>query len=155
MISSGTFKAHGVKVGMAASSLKGTEAVVVSLELDEGPDKGSRIDWVGWLSEKTAARTAESLALLGYTGEEDGEIRSPNQILAVLEPEDYTNEAGTTIARMRVRWINDLSGAGGGMKPLAGPELAGAKSRLRAALAAQKGRAATSPKAREEDEPRF
>ena len=59
MISSGTFKAHGVKIGMAASSQKGTEAVVVSLELDEGPDKGSRIDWVGWLSEKTAARTAE------------------------------------------------------------------------------------------------
>ena len=155
MLAAGTFRAHGVKIGMAASSQKGTEAVVVSLELDEGPDKGSRIDWVGWLSEKTAARTAESLALLGYTGEEDGEIRSPNQILAVLEPEDYTNEAGTTIARMRVRWINDLSGAGGGMKPLAGPELAGAKSRLRAALAAQKGRAATSPKAREEDEPRF
>ena len=155
MLAAGTFRAHGVKIGMAASSQKGTEAVVVSLELDEGPDKGSRIDWVGWLSEKTAARTAESLALLGYTGEEDGEIRSPNQILAVLEPEDYTNEAGTTIARMRVRWINDLSGAGGGRKPLAGPELAGAKSRLRAALAAQKGRAATSPKAREEDEPRF
>jgi hypothetical protein len=140
---------------MSASSQKGTEGVVVACELEEGPDKGSRIDWIGWLTEKTAARTAESLALFGYSGDDDGDVRSPNSVLVVLEPEPYTNEAGTTIERMRVKWINDLSGAGGGMKPLAGPELAGAKSRLKAALAAQKGRAATSPKAREEDEPRF
>ena len=61
MISEGSFKARGVAASMGKSSQKGTLCVSVTLRLEDGPHKGEMIDWVGWMSDATRARTAESL----------------------------------------------------------------------------------------------
>lgn len=106
MIQSGTFKARGVSATVIKSQNKGTPGVSVTLRLEEGPDKGSMIDWTGWLTEGTKARTAESLALLGFDGQDLATI-TRKEVVAVIEHEEYTTETGEPRVSAKVRWLND------------------------------------------------
>ena len=126
---------------------KETPGVKVICEYLDGPNKGSTIEWIGWLSEKTVARTGESLALMGYDGSDPASV-TKHKFQGVTELEDYTNTAGETKQRPRLQWINGASR----MVPMNGAEIAGAKDRLKSAIMALKAKA---PAASPEDEPRF
>jgi len=122
--------------------------VKVRCEYLEGPNKGQSIEWIGWLSEKTVARTGESLEIMGYDGS-DPETVTKNTFQGVTELEDYTNTAGETKQRPRLQWINGASR----MVAMNAAEVAGAKDRLKSALMALKAKAGKP--ATPEDEPRF
>lgn len=152
MIKTGSFAAKAAgPLEFVKSPEKGTPGVKVTVELKAGENLGERIEWIGWLTDATTVRTSESLALMGYDGS-DPESVMRKEFIAVIEHESYTNKAGESKQRPRVAWINDPSG-GGRMDPMTTPEIAGAKERIKAALAAAKAKAAkpTNP----EDEPRF
>lgn len=150
MIATGSYRARGISLDFIESPEKQTPGVKVVLRLEEGPDKGSNIEWIGWLSEKTIQRTGESLSLFGHDGEDASTI-TRNEVIAVIEHEEYTRKNGEVAHRPRVSWINDPSGAGRfvQMGPAA---VAGAKERIKAAMMAAK---AKKPAVDPADEPRF
>ena len=151
MIATGSYRAIGVSASLEKSPDKGTEGVRVTIRLEEGSDKGAQIDWVGWLTDKTLARTAESLALMGYDGENLETVRS-KAFVVVIEHEAFTRNNGESATRARVAWINDPTG-GGRMDPMNVAEVAGAKARLKAAMALAKQKSAKPLDPA--DEPRF
>lgn len=139
MIASGSYKARGTELRFSKSPDKGTECAVVVLRLEDGPDKGAHIEWVGWLTEKTVERTGASLTLMGYDGNDPATV-GKNEVSAVVEHESFTRANGEQSVRARVAWINDPNGAGR-FQQMTAPEIAGAKDRLRAAMMAFKAKA--------------
>lgn len=148
MIASGSFKARGTELAYAKSPDKGTPCVTVTVRLEEGPDKGSLIDWVGWLTDRTIARTGESLALFGYDGE-DPKTVGLKEVIVVIEHEEYDRTNGEKATRARVAWVNDPNGAGR-FQQMTAPEIAGAKDRLKAAMTAAKAKQPPSAVAADE-----
>lgn len=125
----GNHKAHAISVSMIESSKKNTPGVTAVLSIDEeGEMKGATIEWTGWLTEATKARTAESLSLLGCTDEDllrisqaDGPvpIKAPQAVIIVCEEEEYEKTDGTKGTAIRVRWINDPNRGGGSFAQMA------------------------------------
>jgi len=151
MIGTGSFAAKAAgPLEFVKSPEKGTPGVKVVVELKAGPNTGERIEWIGWLTDATTARTGESLALMGYDGSSPDTVMI-KEFIAVIEHEQYTNKAGEAKTRARVAWINDPTG-GGRMDPMSKSEIAGAQQRLKAALTAAKSKAGRNSS---EDEPRF
>lgn len=119
----GNHKAHAISVTMIESTEKKTPGVTAVLSIDEeGPMKGSTIEWTGWLTEATKVRTAESLSLLGCVDEDllrisqaDGPvaIKTPLPVIIVCEEEEYEKN-GEKRTAIRVRWINDPNRGGAG-----------------------------------------
>src|SRR6266496_3126842 len=101
----GNHKAHAITVCMIESSKKNTPGVTAVLSVDEdGPMKGATIEWTGWLTDATKARTAESLSLLGCVdedllrisqSEEPVPIKNPQGVIIVCEDEEYEKNDGT------------------------------------------------------------
>ena len=152
MIKTGSFAAKAASpLEFIKSPEKGTPGVKVTIELKAGENNGERVEWIGWLTEKTTQRTQESLALMGYDGDSEASVMK-KEFIAVIEHETYNNAAGEEKTRPRVAWINDPSG-GGRLDPMTSSEVSGAKERLKAAATAAKAKAKGSGKA--EDEPRF
>jgi hypothetical protein len=142
MIAFGSFRARATSLTYGKSPEKGTPCAIVMFLLSEGPDAGHSIEWIGYLTEKTEMATAESLARCGYDGSDDSTI-GRNEVQIVIDGEDYTNKAGETKQRSRVRWINDLSGAGR-FDAMAPHEVVGVKERLKAAMLASRAKAAAA-----------
>lgn len=152
MLSEGKFLSRGSDLKFGNFGEKGTPGVQVTMTMKEGPDVGLSIEWIGWLTEKTSARTGESLALMGYDGSDDTTV-GKRDVVSVIEHEPYTKKDGTPATRARVQWINDPA-AGGQFVAMNAAEVAGAKERLKAAMLAAKAAkpaAAVDP----EDELRF
>jgi hypothetical protein len=159
MIATGTFKARGCSdLEIVKSSKQETPGVRVLLQLLEGPDKGSTIEWVGWVSDKTIERTNESLGFMGYDGENPSSVKNKD-VSIVIEKEQYDRqtESGQTVTNEKavVRWINDPNAAGGRFLATTASEQAGIMQRLKAAGLAAKSRTANSAPANAEDEPQF
>jgi hypothetical protein len=126
MIEPGTYTARAKELAFITAST-GTEGARVFFELEDGRN----ISWVGWLSDACAARTAESLAICGFDGNDDSTV-TRNQVHLVVDLDDpYTNEAGETVQRSRVKWINDPNRAKGIGKPMEPSQALAAKQRLR------------------------
>jgi hypothetical protein len=126
----GNYKSHALSICMVESSKQKTPGVTVALSIDEeGPYKGETIEWTGWLTAATKARTAESLSLVGcsdedlmrvQTGEGAVPVSDPQVVIAVCEDEEWTTDKGEKRSTVRVRWINDPSRGGAAfaeMKP--------------------------------------
>ena len=153
MIKTGSFAAKAASpLEFIKSPEKGTPGVKVTIELKAGPNTGERIDWIGWLTDKTTQRTGESLTLMGYDGENPASIQK-KEFIAVIEHETYNNTAGEEKTRPRVAWINDPSG-GGRLDPMTATEVAGSKERLKAALTAAKAKAGKAA-AKDDETPDF
>jgi len=140
MIAAGNYVAKAKSLAYGKSPEKGTPCAIVQLVLQDGPDMGATVEWIGWLTEKTEAKTAESMALMGYDGIRDESIVR-NNVQVVIEHEHYMNVAGEQKTRVRVAWINDPSAAGR-FETLAPGEVTGIKQRLQAAMIAAKAKAA-------------
>jgi hypothetical protein len=111
-ISEGSYMAKAIAVsGIAAKT--GSQGIQVAFRLtDEGPFKDREIDWVGWLTDGTRERTAESLAVAGISIDERGQAKvSASRIVQlVIEHEPWTNEeTGKSGVSAKVRWVNDAN----------------------------------------------
>ena len=144
MISEGSFKARGVAASMGKSSQKGTLCVSVTLRLEDGPHKGEMIDWVGWMSDATRARTAESLELLGFDGD-DLATTNRNEVIAVIEHEEFTKQNGEVMKTARVKWLNDPKRGGAKFAPLSSGEAQALMGSLRGYVLAAKAAKGEAP----------
>lgn len=77
-------------------------------ETEEDVPTGETITWVGHFTDKTAARTIESLIHAGWQGEDPYELKDvpgssvlPTAVELVCEPEEY--EGSWTL---KVQWVN-------------------------------------------------
>jgi hypothetical protein len=149
MIAEGTYEARGISMSDCASGDKGTPGYTVTLRIeDDGPNKNALIEWVGWMTEKTEARTAESLMLLGYDGE-DYKTVTRNKVMIVIEHETnmYTTASGEQKqgTRARVRWINDPARGGASMQPLEAGKALEIKARLKGLILQQRAAKPAAP----------
>ena len=144
MISEGSFKARGIAASMGKSSQKGTLCVSVTLRLEDGPHKGEMIDWVGWMSDATKARTAESLELMGFDGDDLG-TTNRNEVIAVIEHEEFTKQNGEVLKTPRVKWINDTKRGGAKFAPLSPGETQALMGSLRGYVLAAKAAKGEAP----------
>lgn len=112
LISEGSYMARGTSLTLVNSTNKKTPgATVVFAIADEGPFEGKLIEWTGWLTDKTADRTAESLEFCGYDGTDPKTI-SKNLVQIVIEHETYAKKDEATgeekvYVNAKVRWVND------------------------------------------------
>lgn len=130
MLNPGNYKARGVSATLEKSSQKGTEQVNVTFRLESG----ETVHWIGYFTEKTEARTVESLMLCGWDGTDFASFSGIDQkdVMLVIEHEVYEGKP-----RVRVAWVNDPNRSVGG-KPMEGAEVASFAERMRARVAAVK-----------------
>lgn len=118
----GSYKARATEALLIKSKDKGTPGIQVNFEVTEGDFAGQTVRWDGWLTEKTAERTLESLSYCGWTGDDisvfaekgcpeslDGNIV---EIVVELEPYQGTEEKYAGKSFPRVQWVNKLGGRG-------------------------------------------
>jgi hypothetical protein len=143
LISEGSYMARGTSLALINSTNKNTPgATVVFAIADEGPFKGKLIEWTGWLTEKTADRTAESLEFCGFDGKDEKTI-SKNLVQIVIEHETYAKtdeENGTekVYVSAKVRWVNDPGRARTQFKPMDDVQKNEAMATLRGLVLAKK-----------------
>jgi hypothetical protein len=123
----------GLKMGL--SSDKGAEQVTVLFKLKGGPNNGDNIEWTGYLTDKTLARTNESLRYMGWDGVDDKSVMK-NDVSLVIEIDEYKGKQ-----RAKVQWVNSLAG---NAKPMTTAQSQSARQRLQAAEAARKAAAGNS-----------
>lgn len=117
MIQAGKFQARAVDWSLVAPSGEGEPQVVVRLELLDGPDAGSHINWYGHFTDLTRERTFEALRNMGWKGNNLADLSSLSAgvvVEAVIQIKRQTmgRNAGKDVSE--VRWIN--RGGGGGSK---------------------------------------
>ena len=146
MILEGAFKAKAIAPAtVGKSQTKGTPCVAVQLQFTEGPNEGQQIEWVGWMTDGTRARTAESLELLGFDGEDLATV-TRNEVVAVIEHEEYQKLDGSTAKRPRVKWINSPNRGGAKFETLSGTESARLMGELKGlVLASKQARGSAQP----------
>lgn len=97
---SGTYIARAVDIDMGFAET-GTPQYAVVFKIE---DTGEHITWYGFMTEKTAERTLESLRYCGWRGMDPGAIEIedlPEQVEIVVEEDEYNGNV-----RYRVRWVN-------------------------------------------------
>lgn len=126
MIPEGLYMARGLSMSEGKSKDKGSLGITVVFSItQEGPQKGQMIEWTGWLSDKAKSRTAESLVLCGFDGQ-DPETIKKNEVSITVQHEDLPVDPNNPTAPLRKRarcpWVNDPNRVGIGMVPLDGAE---------------------------------
>lgn len=156
----GTYPARATEVMLGISRTKGTPFVGVIFRVADGPYAGQTVKWDGWLTERTAKRTIESLQHCGWTGDDISVFASgalngidKNEVSLVVEMEDYqgTDEAKRGKKYPKVQWVNRAGGGsrfGGTAMNVAQAAAFGAKFRAVALeLKQQNGNGAARPPA--------
>jgi hypothetical protein len=117
-ITAGTYKARASgECVLGESKTKGTPFIEFYLTILEGENKGGRVRWTGYFTEKTNERSVQSLQTCGWQGEDlsefsDGGLHGldSNDVEIVVELESYENAEGETRSAPRVAWINRTGG---------------------------------------------
>ena len=117
-ITAGTYRARATgNVVLGTSTKKGTPFIEFYFAITDGESKGGSARWTSYFSEKTSARTIESLAHCGWRGEDlsefsDGALHGLDacEVEVVIELEEYEKE-GEKRTSPRVAWVNKI-GAG-------------------------------------------
>lgn len=130
MIPAGTHKAKAVSATLEKSPEKGTQNAHVKFQLESG----ETLDWYGYFTEKTEARTIEALLLCGWDGQDFVTFRgvTTNVVHVVVEHETYNGQT-----RAKIAWVNDPNRTVGG-KPMEAAEVSSFADRMRAKVAALK-----------------
>jgi hypothetical protein len=122
-------------VQFGESSKSGTPQVVVNFEVLEGPEQGRRIAWFGYFTEKTVARTIESLRFCGFKGDDLALAvtqKLDQEVQIAVAHEEYDGKP-----QAKVRWVNRAGGDGFRMdKPMAGAALTKFAAQLKNAVRA-------------------
>ena len=144
----GTFTAHARDYALGITD-NGKEQAAVLFEITEGDEAGERLTWFGYFTEKTAARTIESLRHCGWQGNDLSTITADdlcNDVSIVVDEEEYNGEL-----RTKIQWVNRL-GSGLAVKTRMDPTAAASfAARMKGACMAIKPsapQAATAPKPR-------
>lgn len=113
----GRYKARATgEVVLGNSKDKGTPFIEFYFEILEGEDKGKKVRWTSYFTEKTQERTIEALITCGWTGDDPGEFadgklhgldKAEVEIVTELETYEKNGEKKTA---PRVRWVNKLGG---------------------------------------------
>lgn len=99
-------------------SKNGTEQIAITFDLLDESDapSGQTITWIGFFSEKTEARTVESVGHCGWdmaTGPTNAPHVADNVVELVLEDEPYEGKS-----YLRVKWINRIGAKFAFEKPM-------------------------------------
>lgn len=137
---------------LGQSAQKGTPQVEVMFEiLSEGPFLGESVPWSGYFTEKTEARTVESLMFMGWDGLKSiGDLTAEDvgaQVQIVVEMDEYTSERGNTYRSPRVAWVNDPNSGGVTVKEMDAGKKAAFAERMKGlalGLKQKKGEAASA-----------
>jgi hypothetical protein len=153
-----TYRAIAVATTLGLSNQKGTKYIAVNFEIVDHEHYTGEITpaWMGYFTDKSEARTVESLQHMGYEGDDlsdfadldrDGCARLlPTPVELVCEPESYTDEQGNTTDRLRIQWVNRV---GGGRfkaeKPLEGSELKAFSAQMKSVFRNTRGPKQATP----------
>ena len=147
-----TYRARAIACSFGVAK-SGTHQIAVTCELlaldDENVDAptGDEITWIGSFTDKTTARTIESLGNFGWLGDDLSELdnldaagcaRLMNEVVdLVCEPEEYEGAW-----QLKVRWVNK-PGAGkfAFKEPLAGDALKSFAARMKSTIKGARGAA--------------
>ena len=132
MIEAGFYITRAVGPVVFIAATTGSKGVKVPFQVS-----GEPIEWVGWLTEKSEAFTAENLALLGYDGERDESVMG-REVQLVIDHEEYENAEGEKRQAPRIKWINDPNRRSGLGTPMSAGDAAAAKQRLKGLVLAQR-----------------
>jgi hypothetical protein len=112
MIEEGTYKAKVSSHQFGVSSKKETEYISIVFRIQPGqPHEGMRVEWKGWFTDKSTARTLESLQLCGWDGadlENLGQLEREVEIVVKHESDDYGE------VTEKVAWVNEIGRQVGG-----------------------------------------
>jgi hypothetical protein len=112
-ISKGTYIGTLVDYGYGTFGTKNTPAIKAVFEIEEHGQK-KRITWTGWLTQKAAENTFDTLFVLGWNlkdaaelfrGQAGGALEIGKQVKLKIEEETHDGKTFPT-----VRWINPISG---------------------------------------------
>lgn len=134
MLPEGTFHAVARSAVLSESSKNKTPQVVVTFEITTAEHAGTKIDWFGFLTDKTTERTIESLRYAGWKGADLSDLsdleRDDTPVVAlVVEHEEYEGKT-----RAKVQWVNREGGRGAAALPAAQAKAIAEK--MRGAIAA-------------------
>ncbi len=118
MITNGTYRAKACgEVVLGTSSKKGTPFIEFYFMIQEGDNKGGKVRWTTYFSEKTNERSIESLQYCGWRGEDlsefaDGGLHGldSNEVEIVVELEEYQTQESETRVSPKVQWVNRAGG---------------------------------------------
>jgi hypothetical protein len=149
LISEGSYMAKALPPRETIFIKAGTGSAGVHLMfqlIDDGPFKGREIEWSGWLTDKTKERTAESLTICGFDGDDEQTV-TRNVVQLVIEHESNVSEkSGKTYVNARVKWINDPSRSRTQFTPMDEASRLQAKATLRGlVLASKEARSKSAP----------
>lgn len=117
-ITNGTYRAKACGACVLGTSRdKGTPFIEVYFQIQDGENKGGRVRWTGYFTEKASERSIQALQFCGWTGEDlsefsDGHLHGldTNDVEIVVELEEYENREGETKRTPRVQWVNRAGG---------------------------------------------
>src|SRR4051812_5203366 len=138
MLPAGTFAAVARGAVLTESANKKTPQIVVNFEITTAEYAGNRIDWFGFLTDKTTERTIESLRYAGWRGSDLSDLSDLSRddtpvVEVVIEHEEYEGKS-----RPKVQWVNRMGGRGGAGLPAAEAKKLAAKMRKAVAAVDQK-----------------
>ena len=152
----GTYKARATEVMLGNSRTKGTPVVGVQFVVMDGVSAGQKINWNGYLTEKTAERTIESLQHCGWEGDDLSELAkglhgiNKNEVEIVVEMEAYQGTDADKQGNMypKVQWVNQPGGRGPkfGGDAMDVSQLANFGKRFKGVAMALKAKRGTTPK---------
>lgn len=120
MIPAGNYKAKALEAVLTASEVKKTPCARVLYEIiEEGPFKGRKLTWDGYMTPKTTERVKESLRLSNVdlsalVSASRYVVGTPSEVTLVVTLEPMLDRDGkpTGKQRNRVNWVNG-PGTGG------------------------------------------
>lgn len=113
----GTYKAKAFEAMLGRSSERKTPFVGIKFRVIDGEFNGQTVKWEGYLTDKTAERTLESLQHCGWTGDDISVFATglngldKNEVELQIEMEPGSTDP--TKEYPKVQWVNR---AGGGAK---------------------------------------
>lgn len=142
-----TYRAKAVNVTFGQSdSEKASRFVAIGMEVvDDDNFAGETLTWLGYFTEKTTARTIESVQHMGFKGDDLAQLEDigleqcvellPTVVEIVCDPDEYNGEW-----TLKIQWINRM-GAGRfkAKKPLVGSELKAFAAQLKGAFKNARG----------------
>ncbi len=140
-----TYRARAVAAGFGISSNGGNQIAVTFEIVDSDQFNGETIAWLGHFTEKTTARTIESLQHAGFesddlslledAGQQQCAELLPNVVDIVCEPEEYDAKW-----QLKVRWVNRAGGGRFAFKePLTGAGLKAFAAQMKGAMKNARG----------------
>ena len=145
-----TARAVEAELGFAST---GTEQVAILFEVAE---TGQQLTWYGYFTEKSEARTIESLRHAGWLGDDLADLSTVGSQECQIVIDDETYQGQT---REKVIFVNALGSGGGGggiaLKTVMTPEEKRAfATRMKGTVIAGNGGKASAPAARTAPAPR-